>query len=63
MSAYMIDRKLSCDYGDCEKRAVVDVFNRFNEKRGQYCRRHGKRTLDALLAGEGPIAPLTRSTP
>lgn len=64
MPAYTMDLKLSCDYGNCEKRAVIAVFNRFNEERGRYCRRHGKWKLDELQAGEKPLAPIVKaSTP
>lgn len=60
MGAYMINLKLSCDYASCEKRAVVSVFNRFNEERGRYCRRHGKWKLDELQAGERSLAPAVK---
>lgn len=55
MPSYMIDIKLSCDGMGCTMRPVVEVFNRFNESRGRFCRKCGARKLRELQFCEGSL--------
>jgi hypothetical protein len=53
MGAYMFEIKVTCDESGCDRRAVVQVNNRYNESRGRFCRRHGNLRLWELQRGDG----------
>lgn len=48
MPAYMLKHETRCQWQlpiQCTRRATHTVYNRWNEKRGIYCERHGKRVV------------------
>ena len=49
--AYTKQLDTKCDAGMCIKRATHEVYNRVNERIGQFCRPHADRKTADLNAG------------
>ena len=51
--AYLRDLKLKCDVPTCKAKAVVELLDRWNGVRGQYCRKCGAKQLRNQKLNEG----------
>jgi hypothetical protein len=55
MSAHLRPLQIQCQWHGwhgCTKRALVEVFNRYNASQGKFCRRHGSMRVKDLQADE-----------
>lgn len=50
--AYAVPCSTACFSTSCPKRAVVEIFNRYNANQGQFCARHGNQKLKELQKAE-----------
>lgn len=55
MSAHLRELSLQCNHQYCHSRAVVEVYNTFNEPFGKFCRKHGNERVKDLLKSEVAI--------
>ena len=55
----MLVLQQNCSYAVCSRRAVVSVFNTFNEHQGCFCQKHGKLRVAALNRAEAAMVSST----
>lgn len=61
--AYSLDITLSCALSICRSAAKVEVFNRWNERMGRFCRKHGAERVRELNAAEKINTPSGQPEP